>query len=449
MVNVDVLSLFAASVKAVLKIGVVAGAGVLMAKWGIITNEGRKCLGELTMTLLIPCLMFTQVADCDVQMQQNIPCPNMKSVILGSWVLFVWPLVVVSSGYGLGYLVSKLLRVPQTFARAAAGSVAFGNSTGMPLLLLHALTPSLIAHGILKESPLLYLPVYLVLSPLLLWTIGPAIFQAPKPKDQAPLARDEDGESETASDESDDEGESAERDPVQGDQADTGRSVQFVPQFAPQAEIDDGVTLESIKSRRLLPRKRDRVWTKVSKVLSMFVSPPVLATILGIFFALARPMMPLNAFLFPNADPGSKRVFDWVYQGLRSMSNAAVPVNLLMLGANLSKGADFGALPLSTSVALATTKMILLPAVVMCLVWLVSRVVGDNGSDGMWLVAIMVSLTPTANNIMVQAEAGGQDTAALSTLIFTQYMLSPVLLTASLTATAFMMQVDGFLPSHP
>ncbi|CAK0857758.1 unnamed protein product [Prorocentrum cordatum] len=160
-------------------------------------------------------------------------------------------------------------------------------------------------------------------------------------------------------------------------------------------------------------------------------------------------MLPLNAFLFPNADPGSKRVFDWVYQGLRSISNAAVPVNLLMLGANLSKGADFGALPLSTSVALATTKMILQPAVVMCLVWLVSRVVGDNGSDGKWLVAIMVSLTPTANNIMVQAEAGGQDKAALSTLIFTQYMLSPVLLTASLTATAFMMQVDGFLPSHP
>ncbi|CAK0874900.1 unnamed protein product [Prorocentrum cordatum] len=447
MVNVDVLSLFAASVKAVLKIGVVTGAGVLMARWGIITNEGKKCLGELTMTLLIPCLMFTQVADCDVQ---HIPCANIKSVILGSWVLFLWPLVVVSSGYGLGYLVSKMLRVPQTFARAAAGSVAFGNSTGMPLVLLQALTPSLIANGILEESPLLYLPVYLVLSPVLQWTIGPAIFQAPKLEDgAAPLARDGDGESETASDESDDEGESAERDPVQGDQADTGSSVQSVPQFAPQAEIDDGVTLESIKSGRLMPRKRDGVWTNVSKVLSLFVSPPVLATILGIFFAVVRPMEPLDAFLFPSAEPGSKRVFDWVYQGLRSISNAAVPVQYLLLGANLSKGADFGALPLPTSVALATTKMILQPAVVMCLVWLVSRVVGDNGSAGKWLVAIMVSLTPTANNIMVQAEAGGQDKAALNTLIFTQYMLSPVLLTVSLTATAFMMQVNGFLPSHP
>ncbi|CAK0898641.1 unnamed protein product [Prorocentrum cordatum] len=96
-----------------------------------------------------------------------------------------------------------MLRVPQTFARAAAGSVAFGNSTGMPLVLLQALTPSLIANGILEESPLLYLPVYLVLSPVLQWTIGPAIFQAPKLEDgAAPLARDGDGESETASDES-------------------------------------------------------------------------------------------------------------------------------------------------------------------------------------------------------------------------------------------------------
>lgn len=44
-------------------------------------------------------------------------------------------------------------------------------------------------------------------------------------------------------------------------------------------------------------------------------------------------------------------------------------------------------------------------------------------------------------------EMGGQDKAAMSTLIFVQYLMSPVMLTISLTASAALMQIDGFIPS--
>ena len=142
------------------------------------------------------------------------------------------------------------------------------------------------------------------------------------------------------------------------------------------------------------------------------------------------------------------RTLDWVYKAIRTLGQAAVPVNLLMLGSNLSKGADFGALPLRTGVVLALTKMLVQPAAVAGLVFLASRVVPDPDINSKWLVAIIVSLTPTANNIMVQVEVGGQDKAAMSTLIFIQYLLSPVLLTITLTATSVLMQLDGFLPEH-
>eukprot|EP00913_Durusdinium_trenchii_P035805 g33504.t1 len=128
--------------------------GPSMTRLGIITNEVRKGLGELSMNLLLPCLMFSQVIYCNTITTHGSPCPNMAQVILSSVDLFFWPIVVVGSGYILGYLAAALMRVPPSFRRAAAGSVAFGN-----------------------RDPLLFLPVYLVLSPLLQWTVGSYIFR--------------------------------------------------------------------------------------------------------------------------------------------------------------------------------------------------------------------------------------------------------------------------------
>lgn len=48
-----------------------------------------------------------------------------------------------------GYLAAALMRVPPSFRRAAAGSVAFGNSTGMPVVLLSTLAPSLIEQKVI------------------------------------------------------------------------------------------------------------------------------------------------------------------------------------------------------------------------------------------------------------------------------------------------------------
>lgn len=48
------------------------------------------------------------------------------------------------------------------------------------------------------------------------------------------------------------------------------------------------------------------------------------------------------------------------------------------------------------------------------------------------LVVMVVTATPTANNIAVMAELGGQNKQLLATCIFTQYIFAPVLLTISI-----------------
>lgn len=80
-------------------------------------------------------------------------------MILSSADLFLWPVAVVSSGYFWGFLVSRLMQVPSGFRRAAAGSVAFGNTTGMPVVLLTTMAPALMEQGVIRGDPLLYLPV--------------------------------------------------------------------------------------------------------------------------------------------------------------------------------------------------------------------------------------------------------------------------------------------------
>lgn len=450
---VDIGALTLASLKAVGSIAVMAFGGLFMTRLGIITNDVRKGLGELSMNLLLPCLMFSQVIYCNnAQMKVDHACPNMAQVILSSADLFFWPLVVVGCGYFLGFLAAKIMRVPENFRRAAAGSVAFGNSTGMPVVLLSTLAPSLVAEGVVNGDPLLFLPVYLVLSPLLQWTVGSLIFRRPTEKSLTGdvEAAESPTESPAAEYPSDPDFSRARtacvlRDPPVSSQRDRPRlrtvgmlpPLEVGPGFTACGELEDVLTPEDVQMPHC-----DKCGAMLKHVLFMFLSPPVAATLLGILVAFIRPLqnqfINLNDWSLP-----SERGLDWLYSAIRTLGQAAVPVNLIMLGSNLSKGADFSALPVSTAVVLTLTKMLIQPAAIAGLVFLVVRLVPGPVVTGKWLVAIVVSLTPTANNIMVQVEVGGQDKAAMSTLIFIQYLMSPVLLTISLTATSALMQMHG------
>lgn len=457
MVQVDILALTVASLKAVGQIAVMAAAGFVMTRIGVITNDVRKGLGELSMNLLLPCLMFSQVIYCNAIELKGQQCPNMAQTITSSAILFFWPLVVVGSGYILGRIAAIIMRVPANFRSAAAGSVAFGNSTGIPVVLLTALGPSLVEQGVLQGSPLLFLPVYLVLSPLLQWTVGAYVFRGgrqdeSKSGDATPTSSDTDSsnsEAAFARNRLSTVPVTRQISPMydESELVVQRRQTMGVPPpgvvgngFSAQAEVEDVLVPEDIE----LPRKRDKLAKVVKKIFFMFVSPPVLATILGILVAFIRPVQ--NQLIDLHDDTlTTVHTLDWLYIGIRKMGESAVPVNLIMLGSNLSKGADFNAIPISTAVVLTLTKMWIQPALVAVWVFLCSRLTGPS-FRGQWLVALVVSLTPTANNIMVQVEVGGQDKAAMSTLIFVQYLMSPVLLTVSLTAASALMQVDGFLP---
>ena len=59
---------------------------------------------------------------------------------------------------------------------------------------------------------------------------------------------------------------------------------------------------------------------------------------------------------------------------------------------------------------------------------------GHPWDEPLYVAALAVSATPSANNLMVMVELSGGNRAAMSTSIFTQYVMAPLILPITLTA---------------
>lgn len=69
-----------------------------------------------------------------------------------------------------------------------------------------------------------------------------------------------------------------------------------------------------------------------------------------------------------------------------------------------------------------------------------------HARDTLWLVALVVTATPTANNLLVMCDATGQGKNAMATAIFTQYLVAPIVLPC--TITLFVIIVSSALEAH-
>lgn len=57
----------------------------------------------------------------------------------------------------------------------------------------------------------------------------------------------------------------------------------------------------------------------------------------------------------------------------------------------------------------------------------------EHSRDALWLCALVVTCTPTANNLIVMCDISGQNTNAMGTSIFSQYLVAPLLLPGMIT----------------
>mmetsp|Transcript_24469 Transcript_24469/g.39172 ORF Transcript_24469/g.39172 Transcript_24469/m.39172 type:complete len:479 (-) Transcript_24469:477-1913(-) len=458
--------------RAVGTLAVLAGGGIYLQKIGLMTPQMSKGMSELSMRLTIPCLLFSTAIQC-TQDRSHEPCPRLSDQLQTGWPLLLLPCVYVGLGLAVGWCTAKIGGAADDFRRSAIAAVAFGNSTGLPITLLaiiHAQFPKSTELG--RTDPLLFLSIYLVSYPVLQWSVGAWLLQ-PKPqvdvlkvpsvdvtqskpwtlllKPEQPLStlcpeglclvprprvtrsfdlrdprRETDANLEQGSRPQLNSWSHTQVETI----ASTARmagSLRLIPSGECLNMSNDSILPETAPVPEGFPepkRKREVLWTVIRRVFP----PPVMAALLGLVVALIEPIRSLFVDL---VDRDGDSPFEWFFDGIVKLGAAAVPINMIVLGSALAKGARRA---VSTRLALSVAfgKLVIMPSIGLLLIVLGKRTMRDI-DDTFFLVVAVLSATPTANNIMVMAELAGENKEGMAACIFVQYIFTPVVLTLWLT----------------
>jgi len=170
---------FLASMKSVGTACTLASIGIYLHQRGFVVGNGKRTLALISQQVTIPLLFFTKILYCNQDWSPE-PCPNVTDSLNNVWILAIWPLWVCTAGILVGYAVTKLVKVPAHQRNSILASIAFGNSTGLPITLLTVIHSNFGASSALGAvDPTLFLSVYLVMYPVLQWGIGGVLLAPP------------------------------------------------------------------------------------------------------------------------------------------------------------------------------------------------------------------------------------------------------------------------------
>lgn len=174
----------------------------------------------------------------------------------------------------------------------------------------------------------------------------------------------------------------------------------------------------------------------------------MVGAIAGILCALT----PLRGIFVDLVDRDGDTPLEWFFDGLYAVGLTAIPINMMLLGCNLSSSSQMqqlqsipttelidrrntGLLPTSTMVGIMVGKLIVLPVIGILSGWILKNYLWNIPDDievAFYLVLMIVFLTPTANNVMVMVELSGSG-EGFARVIALQYAVAPVILSLTMT----------------
>lgn len=423
-----------------------------------------------------------------------------------------WPAYVVAWGLLVGWLAAFLSKTPNK--KVAMAACAFGNSTGLPITLLtvvHQNFPTTTELG--SVDPTLFLSVYLLLYPMLQWSVGGYLLapeeseteqqtqaadtmdiatpQMNPPPDALPNVLNNDvmqykyqkrrrGLSETDASlyisEIDLVGFHAKAQAAEEEAALLATRVvqdtiveetvaeeeearddrQAPPLRASSMPIETTLPILAAEDTALLLDKEEldiangfndntnhyirhfhSFKETLSKIVKRCLQPPVVGAMLGLFVAAT----PLRGVFVDIIDRGSHAPLQWFFDALYAVGQAAVPLNMIILGCNLSQShlneSKSQFLSKKTMISIVVGKMLIMPIIGICSALLFNAYVWDipeaiNAS--FYLVVMIVFITPTANNVMIMVELSGSGAKeGIAQTIAWEYAVSPIILSLTMT----------------
>ena len=228
-------------------------------------------------------------------------------------------------------------------------------------------------------------------------------------------------------------------------EAEDEASVQFARQFAGQSAWNSaserlhalGTLVQTFSSRD----NAVRLCQRAGVLLQQLLVPPVVGVGLGALVG----MLGRGLVLPPEVAP-----LGWLFMAISKLGAAAVPINLILLGAALSQGPLRDELPLLNSFGVVLARLVLMPLCGLAVArFLAARInVPAEVADPFWLVCLIVTCTPTGNNIVVLCELAGDNKACLTHRTTTGSLCStavhPVPLRCFCTASYVTLQRDAW-----
>jgi len=175
----------------------------------------------------------------------------------------------------------------------------------------------------------------------------------------------------------------------------------------------------------------------LAMVASKVLQPPVIGALAGMLVSSILPLRQLFVDMYERNDDSP---LEWFFDGLYAIGQAAVPINMAILGINLSrasvsKSTSKNMMSSRTMAATIVGKMVIMPIIGILLAIALKNYfwhVPDDIDGAFYLVLMIVFITPTANNIMIMVELSGSGSQeGMARLVAWQYAVAPILLSIS------------------
>ncbi|XP_009370868.2 protein PIN-LIKES 6 [Pyrus x bretschneideri] len=367
------------------KVFTVCSLGLLMASKyvNIFPASGRKLLNGLVFSLLLPCLIFSQLG-------QAITLQKM----LEWWFIPVNVVLGSTTGSIIGYIVASLVHPPYPFFKFTIVQIGIGNIGNVPLVLISALCrdqsnpfgdsttcktdgTAYISFGQWVGAIILYTYVFQMLSPPPEGTFDIEEKELPikSPRngttpDQVPLLTPDENEEETARKE-----EVAETESNASNKPKITKFFVFI--------------YEKLKLKQVL-------------------QPPIIASIL----AMALGTIPfLKKLIFTSDGP-----LFFFTDSCIILGEAMIPCILLALGGNLVDGPGSSKLGLRTTAAIIFARLVLVPPVGLGVVMLADKLGFLPANDQMFRFVLLLQHTmPTSvlSGAVANLRGCGREAAAV------------------------------------
>eukprot|EP00541_Cyclophora_tenuis_P019106 CAMPEP_0116572566 /NCGR_PEP_ID=MMETSP0397-20121206/18250_1 /TAXON_ID=216820 /ORGANISM="Cyclophora tenuis, Strain ECT3854" /LENGTH=354 /DNA_ID=CAMNT_0004100915 /DNA_START=390 /DNA_END=1454 /DNA_ORIENTATION=+ len=314
-------------------------------------------------------------------------------------------------------------------------------------------------------DPTLLLSIYLLSYPMLQWSVGgwlltPEQEDASSTTTQPPPLEMEDPNNNSNSDNNENSSSNDTSHPHE-------ESLSAIPMLPlsdpllPPSLIAPPTQLSDAEQPALEPETRSNTSSDTDKSSSLLrycwdvlvkivrrclLQPPVVAAIIG-FVVATFPK--LRGIFVDIVDRDDDAPTQWFFDALYTIGQAAVPINMILLGSNLSQSFQKGRagndndargksvlLSKHTMAAVVLGKLVLMPLIGVGSVVLFTLFVWNlpmNVHASFCLVTMMAFLTPTANNVMVMVELSGGNREGIARVIAWQYLAAPLVLSLTVS----------------